>query len=68
MTDPRIQTVIDTLSSLIVSHARMLASEQYAPGQDVDRSDDLMKAEAEWVKELRAIRERFENLVTGMIG
>ncbi len=67
MKDPRIQIVIDNLSSLIVSHAGMTASEQYNPGRDPDASDDYIKASQAWVRELRAIRERFENLVTGMI-
>lgn len=67
MSDPRITAVIENLSSLIVHHAGLMASEQYQPGRDADRSDDAIKAHREWVKELRVIRERFENLVTGMI-
>jgi hypothetical protein len=65
--DPRITAVIDNLSSLIRHHAGLTASEQYHPGADADRSDDIIKAHGEWVKELRQIRERFENLVTGII-
>ena len=67
MKDPRIEAVIDNLSSLICYHAGLTAREQYSPGVDADRSDDLITAHEEWVQELRDIRERFENLVTGII-
>ncbi len=65
--DERIQAVIDNLSSLIVHHARLMASEQYNPGYDADRSDDYIKDHKKWVDELRDIRRRFEDLVTGAI-
>lgn len=65
--DDRIKEVLDNLSSLIVSHARMLASEQYAPTRSADESDAKIAEEKAWVTELRAIRERFENLVMGMV-
>lgn len=67
MRDERITTIIDNLSSLIVHHAGLTAAEQYRPGYDPDRSDDIIRANSEWVKELRDIRQRFENLVTGVI-
>lgn len=67
-TDPRIEAVIDNLSSLIRMHAGLTAQEQYHPGPDADRSDDLINEHKRWVKELREIRQRFEDLVTGMIG
>ncbi len=63
----RAQLAIDVLSSLIISNARMLASEQYNPGTDVDTSDDFAKERKLWVDELRSIRERLENLVTGVV-
>lgn len=65
--DERIIMVIDNLSSLILFHAGLTASEQYMPNQNADASDDTIKQHKEWVTELRAIRERFENLVTGII-
>lgn len=61
------QLIIDLLSNLIVSHCGMMASEQYSPNPDADRSDDIIKERREWVKELRHIRERFETLVTGVV-
>lgn len=67
MKDPRITAVIDNLSSLIVHHAGLTAAEQYAPSRNADDSDDYVKAHQEWVKELRVIRQRFENLVTGVL-
>jgi hypothetical protein len=67
MNDERVKSVIDNLSSLIVSHAGMTASEQYNPVRTADLSDDHITAHKEWVKELRDIRERFENLVTGIL-
>lgn len=63
----RAALAIDLLSSLILSNAGMLAREQHAPGPTPDRSDDLMAEHAHWVKELRDIRERLENLVTGCV-
>ena len=65
--DERITAVLDNLTSLIVYHAGLTAHEQYRPGVDADASDDAIKAHKEWVKELRDIRERFENLVTGIL-
>lgn len=65
--DKRIGEVIDNLSSLIRHHAGLTAAEQYAPRADADASDDYIKENERWVKELRDIRERFENLVTGML-
>ena len=67
MQDDRITAVIDDLSSLILDHAGLMAHEQYAPRADADQSDEAIAAHAEWVKELRDIRQRFENLVTGIL-
>lgn len=67
MNDERIETILNGLTSLIVSHARLTAREQYAPGPSPDISDESIEESMRWVKELRDIRERFENLVTGII-
>lgn len=67
MRDERIAAVIDNLSSLILQHAGLTAREQYCPGADADGSDEAIKTHQAWVKELRDIRQRFENLVTGII-
>ena len=67
MSDTRIEAVIQNLSSLIISHSRLTASEQYSPRANVDDSDAAIEENKKWVRELRDIRERFENLVTGLI-
>lgn len=67
MSDSRIEQVVDLLSSLILTHAGMTAREQYCPGRDPDGSDELIRARTEWVRELRDIRQRVENLVTGIL-
>jgi hypothetical protein len=46
---------------------RLTASEQYSPRQNPDQSDEIIKENLQWVKELRDIRMRFENLVTGIL-
>ena len=45
----------------------MTAAEQYSPGPMSDESDEYIAEHKKWVKELREIREKFENLVTGII-
>jgi hypothetical protein len=67
MSDERITAVIDNLSSLILSHAGMTAREQYSPSRGADSMDDYIKEHKKWVAELRDIRQRFENLVTGIL-
>ncbi len=67
MNDERIQAVINNLSSLILQHSRLVASEQYCPSPNVDGSDEAIAEHKKWVGELREIRRRFENLVTGII-
>jgi hypothetical protein len=65
--DERIQKAVDLLSSLILTHSRMLASEQHNALPNQDSSDEYMTERARWIKELRAIRERLETLVTGVV-
>jgi hypothetical protein len=65
--DERIEAVINNLSSLIYYHSTLTAHEQYSPGQNPDSSDELIEEHKKWIKELREIREKFENLVTGLI-
>ena len=67
MPDERITKVIDNLSSLILSHAGLTAREQYSPSRTPDASDEFITEHKEWVRELRDIRKRFEDLVTGII-
>lgn len=65
--DPRVERILNDLTSLIVSHAGMCAREQYSPSPDADSSDEYVQEHQEWVRELRDIRERLENLFTGVL-
>ena len=56
---------VDILSGLILSNARMLGAEQHNPRADVDASEEFMMDRTRIIKELRDIRERLENLITG---
>lgn len=62
-----ITDIISGLTYLIVNHASHAAREQYAPSLNSDESDEHIKEHKEWVKKLRAIREDFENTVTGLL-
>jgi len=67
MVDQRIEAVVNNLSSLILDHAKLMASEQHAPSRTSDSSDEYIAEHKKWVKELREIRARFEDLVTGVV-
>ena len=58
---------VDILSGLILSNGRMLGSEQHNPRPNADASDDYMAERTRVMKELRDIRERLENLITGHV-
>lgn len=66
MTDERVMRILNDLSSLIASHSGMLAREMYRPCPGPDESDEFIRDKIEFVTELRDIRERFENVVTGI--
>ena len=59
--------VVDGISRLINLALVSLASEQRYPGGDVDASGDKMRDARDAVKRLRALREEFENIVTGVV-
>lgn len=63
----RLQIILNEISALIIEHSGSLASEQYNPRHDPDSSDDYILKQKKWIKELRDIRERIENVVTGII-
>lgn len=58
---------VDILSGLILANGIGLGSEQHNPRADVDASDQYMADRARVMKELRDIRERLENLITGAV-
>lgn len=62
-----VRSILSGLQYLIQNHATCAASEQYAPVYQGDISDDTIREHKEWVKELRSLREKFEDLVTGLL-
>jgi hypothetical protein len=60
-------TAIDSISKLIMQDLITLASEQRYPNPDPDMMDDIIKDKTESVHELRCIRERLENITSGVI-
>ena len=62
-----IENVVSGLSFLILNHSTCVAREQYTPDMDPDKSDNVIKENKEFVSELRKLRDRFEDLVTGVL-
>lgn len=62
------EQVLTGLQALILSSARSLSSEQEEPSLDVDRSEAKMTVDRKRVVELRAMRARFEEIMTGVVG
>ncbi len=61
------QAAVDIISDLILSNGRELGSEQHNPRADADASDEYIANREQVVKNLREIRERLENLITGAV-
>ena len=59
--------VLNGLTELIIQHSGMTAAEQYMPSRTADQMDEYVESHKKWVVELREIRRRFENLITGII-
>lgn len=58
---------VDNLSQLIRQHLIEAAYQQYNPSSDPDRSDSIIADGQKKAKELRRLREEFENITTGII-
>lgn len=58
---------VDNLSQLIRQHLIEAAYQQYTPSSDPDKSDSIIADAGNKAKELRRIREEFENITTGII-
>ena len=58
---------VDNLSQLIRQHLIEAAYQQYTPSSDPDKSDSIIADGQKKAKELRRIREEFENVTTGII-
>lgn len=65
--DVAINSVIEGLNYLILSHAKTAACEQDAPRANADMSDEIIKRNKEDLAKLRTLREQFENIVTGVL-
>ena len=59
--------VIKHLSNLITAHLLNAAYEQYTPSSDPDKMDSIIADGQKKAKELRRLREEFENISTGII-
>lgn len=60
--------VVDKLSILIRNHLISAAQEQYTPSGEPDKMDSTIADGQTKAKELRRLREEFENITTGIIG
>ena len=58
---------VHNLSILIRQHLISAAYQQYTPDSDPDKSDSMIADAQTKAKELRRIREEFENITTGII-
>lgn len=61
------ETIVNNLSNLIRAHAHMVSSEEHHPSSSADESDERIQENKKIVAELRAIREHFEDVITGML-
>lgn len=59
--------ILTSITKEIGNQARTCAAEQYAPSHEADQMDDIIKTRKENVASLRQIRERLENIFTGII-
>ena len=58
---------VDNLSQLIRQRLIDAAYQQYTPSNDPDKMDSIIADSQKKAKELRRIREEFENITTGII-
>lgn len=59
--------VVDALGRMIGRSLRKAASEQATPFHGGDQSDDVITDSLKMAKDLRFLREQFENVTTGAI-
>lgn len=62
-----IESVLAGLQALIVSNLKGVAQEQYFPCSNPDDMDDRIAQGKQRATQLRAIRNDFENLITGVL-
>jgi hypothetical protein len=61
------QAVVNSLSEQIFATLSRVGSENVNPVFGADQSDEVIKINTHKAKELRRIREEYENLMTGAI-
>jgi hypothetical protein len=61
------EMIVNGLSTLITQYLLSAAYEQYTPNNDADKMDSVIADGQKKAKELRRIREEFENVITGII-
>lgn len=59
--------VVDALGRMIGRSLRRAASEQAAPCNGADQSDEVIEDSLKTARDLRTIREQLENVTTGVI-
>lgn len=57
--------IVDGISSLIMRDLRALDNESRHPGFDADKMDSIIAESGARAKALRALRERFEDIMGG---
>ena len=61
------EATVNNISLLIRQHLLNAAYQQYTPSDDPDKMDSIIADGQKKAKELRRIREEFENITTGII-
>lgn len=62
-----VNDVIHGLDELILRNLKGVAQEQYFPCPDADEMDDRIALGKKRAKELRRLREEFEDICTGVL-
>jgi hypothetical protein len=66
-TDNVVKAVVQGLDELIMQNLKGVAQQQYFPVPDPDEMDDRIKQGKERAKELRRLRQEFEDLCAGVL-
>lgn len=66
-TDNVVKAVVQGLDELIMQNLRGVAQQQYFPVANPDDMDDRIKQGKEHAKELRRLRQEFEDLCAGVL-
>lgn len=62
-----IKNVVNSVSRLIMMESISVATEQYSPAYDVDRSDEKIKDGKALIQRLKEIRDEFEVAISGIL-